>query len=555
MPRGRSLFDRVYRRLSGQSAAANGPVDVAGGEMLIKMLANGEACPDGENIRCLRVPREDVRYSSVEMMRNCALCDGAILRNHALRCGLCKCQYYCCLHCQKLAWKGHREDCKRICALEKDTQKFFRRKTEAMQTIRRLLWGLNCKDGDRLDDKTWQNVVNRRPEQSLVAGHPDAPLTHLRETYTGEERKVLAVYKSRASQECIDVALLSVEVLAKIFTDTVKKVSSGAHTEDFDAYERRRTIEYYLDLKRLVNSFNERECRYANDDPVQARGSPYSKQNRYLVVMGISGVTVLEEIGLIASTPGSCMVLEVMSKFGIGDSRVRMGQRPYQLFELHNLSRNLSGEMARDEGARVAHVTGNPRDGKAAAFAFISLLAKFFCVWYNEVCVGGVSVTNKRFSSDSLIRKLSGRADPPSVSKMVEWTRQYLVKFRMKKAFGAWRKVTQELREIRGNESLKMFEEVIIQTDVMRAWHQVASREADLSLLMKKAVSLVENSYRIEFEWPSEFSNDVKLMHDEIMGRKVLYKAFNKWRWVTADERAPAARGCGPFVFKGRGGI
>ena len=555
MPRGRSLFDRVYRRLSGQSAAANGPVDVAGGEMLIKMLANGEACPDGENIRCLRVPREDVRHSSVEMMRNCALCDGAILRNHALRCGLCKCQYYCCLHCQKLAWKGHREDCKRICALEKDTQKFFRRKTEAMQTIRRLLWGLNCKDGDRLDDKTWQNVVNRRPEQSLVAGHPDAPLTHLRETYTGEERKVLAVYKSRASQECIDVALLSVEVLAKIFTDTVKKVSSGAHTEDFDAYERRRTIEYYLDLKRLVNSFNERECRYANDDPVQARGSPYSKQNRYLVVMGISGVTVLEEIGLIASTPGSCMVLEVMSKFGIGDSRVRMGQRPYQLFELHNLSRNLSGELARDEGARVAHVTGNPRDGKAAAFAFISLLANFFCVWYNEVCVGGVSVTNKRFSSDSLIRKLSGRADPPSVSKMVEWTRQYLVKFRMKKAFGAWRKVTQELREIRGNESLKMFEEVIIQTDVMRAWHQVASREADLSLLMKKAVSLVENSYRIEFEWPSEFSNDVKLMHDEIMGRKVLYKAFNKWRWVTADERAPAARGCGPFVFKGRGGI
>ena len=74
-------------------------------------------------------------------------------------------------------------------------------------------------------------------------------------------------------------------------------------------------------------------------------------------------------------------------------------------------------------------------------------------------------------------------------------------------------------------------------------------------MLMKKAVSLVENSYRIEFEWPSEFSNDVKLMHDEIMGRKVLYKAFNKWRWVTADERAPAARGCGPFVFKGRGGI
>ena len=72
---------------------------------------------------------------------------------------------------------------------------------------------------------------------------------------------------------------------------------------------------------------------------------------------------------------------------------------------------------------------------------------------------------------------------------------------------------------------------------------------------MKKAVGLLENAYRIEFEWPSECSNDMKLMYDGIMERKFLYKAFNKWRWVTADERAPAARGCGPFVFKGRRGI
>ena len=621
MPRGHSLFDRVYRRLSGQSIEENGPVDVAGGEMLIKMLANGEACPDGENIRCLRVPREDVRHSSVEMMRNCALCDGAILRDKALRCGLCKCQYYCCLNCQKVAWKTHQEDCKKICALAKDTRKFFRRKTEAMQTVRRLLWGLNCKDGDRLDEKTWHNVANRRPERSMVAGHPDAPLTLLRETYVGEERKILVVYKSRATQECIDVALLSVEVLAKIFTDTVKRVSIGAHTEDFNAYERRRTIEYYLDLKRLVNSFKERKCRYEGGDPVQARGSPYSKQNRYLVVMGISGVTVLEEIGLIASTPGSCMVVEVMSKFGSGDSSVRIGQRPYQLFELHNLNRNLSGELARNEGARVAHLSGNPRDGKAAAFAFFGLLAKAFSVWYNCAVSPDAAVLNKRISGDDLIKNLKIANVPLKIicraEKMVAWTGKYLIK-KMRKAFGAWRgwfndqfkmvpvegevwrirksailhmaprvwtseeleaerkfegermmrdkkkyqvrrqvlrawrKATEELREIRGNESLKMFEEVIIQTDVMRAWHEVASREADLSLLVKKAVGLVENAYRIKFEWPSEYSNNMKLWHDGVMHQKFLHKTFNKWRWVTADERAPAARGCGPFVFKGR---
>ena len=129
MPRGRNLYDSLYQHLvcmpDSEDSAPNFLMTCSAWRM---RRDAGEACID-------MLPRDLEQICLLEDMRNCAACDVLMARPAAMRCAVCRVEYYCSLRCQRAHWNEH----KKMCG---STSKRDRRANEAMQTASRVVWVL-----------------------------------------------------------------------------------------------------------------------------------------------------------------------------------------------------------------------------------------------------------------------------------------------------------------------------------------------------------------------------------------------------------------------------
>ena len=129
MPRGRNLYDSLYQHLvcmpDGEDSAPNFLMTCSAWRM---RRDAGDACID-------MLPRDLKQMCLLEDMRNCAGCDVLMTRPAAMRCAVCRVEYYCSLRCQNKHWPKHKKMCGPI-------SKRDRRLNEAMQTASRVVWVL-----------------------------------------------------------------------------------------------------------------------------------------------------------------------------------------------------------------------------------------------------------------------------------------------------------------------------------------------------------------------------------------------------------------------------
>ena len=132
MPRGRNLAlgfrDLLIQPHKSNSRDCVWTAEIV--EQMIKMTADETFAK-----ACVPYKKRQDSIDLVEDMRNCGGCGGLIARRTALRCGVCRCVYYCSKHCHQTYWQVHKKTCKK-------TTKMERRFHEAGDTGFRVLWSL-----------------------------------------------------------------------------------------------------------------------------------------------------------------------------------------------------------------------------------------------------------------------------------------------------------------------------------------------------------------------------------------------------------------------------
>ena len=129
MPRGRNLYNNLYQHLVSMPDS-----DDSAPNFLMTCSAWRMQRDAGEGFIDMR-PRDTKQLCLLEDMRNCAGCDVLMIRPAAMRCAVCRVEYYCSLRCQKAHWPEH----KKMCAA---MSKRDRLANEAMQTASRIAWVL-----------------------------------------------------------------------------------------------------------------------------------------------------------------------------------------------------------------------------------------------------------------------------------------------------------------------------------------------------------------------------------------------------------------------------
>ena len=158
MPRGRNLYNSLYQHLVSMPDSQDTPP---------KFMMTCSALRiqrDAGEARIDMLPRDTRQLCLLEDMRNCAGCDVLMTRPAALRCAVCRVEYYCSLRCQKAHWPEHKQMCG-------PASKRDRRANEAMQTASRIVWVLYTQ---RIADATSHTVALDTQDCLLARFKPDA---------------------------------------------------------------------------------------------------------------------------------------------------------------------------------------------------------------------------------------------------------------------------------------------------------------------------------------------------------------------------------------------
>ena len=414
MPRGRNLYDSLYQHLvcmpDGEDSAPNFLMTCSAWRM---RRDAGDACID-------MLPRDLKQMCLLEDMRNCAGCDVLMTRPAAMRCAVCRVEYYCSLRCQNKHWPKHKKMCGPI-------SKRDRRLNEAMQTASRVVWVLYTQRVKPTD-----GAIPHMMSKKFALDTRDC---------------LLARFKPDAHDRLLTIVLL-----------TKKQVEIDAPRTP-KANKRQVLVATFLEPQKLLvalKSLLRDSLSYELTDALEG-------EEEYLREM-------------IQTFRNSVIQLHTMvKKFSSVDSSLERARNGTHLFVLIT---PMQADWCNMLCFRCMQMQANFSNSTTLCTDLVSEFGESDRAEYEE---------NKQavLLQNEQVKKRVKKLD----KKMQRAARGACQAVGKRMVFRAWRKATKEFREIRGQESLKMFEEITIQTSVLQAWHEVASRKADLSLLIKKAVN------------------------------------------------------------------